>query len=209
MMTSGYQLATIEPPDVFPIDLDNAKLHCRVDPDITIEDELIQNYIETATELAEDYTKRSFCERVLEATFRSWWHELDNLWGEDCRLALPFGPVIEVISITYLDQDGNEQSMASDTFRSSAAADYWYVHPVGAEWPAAKLGTIRIRYRAGYESKGSPAGADQVPSKAKQAIRMAVAHFYANRESVTAEGRQAIEIPMGFERLLDPLKVYP
>lgn len=166
--------------------------------------------IEAAREIAEDYVKGTFVETLWELSFAEF---PPSMWTPT-GVELPMGPVIDVVEMSYVDTDGARQVMdvtALQVVRYSAPPSV--LPAFGQYWPnnvQGSVGSIRIRYLAGYRSQGSPAGADKVPKKVKQALRMMVAHWYENREAVATETRQIPTVmPFGFERLLDPLRRYP
>lgn len=211
MTTSGYQIVVSIPPDGAPVTLAEAKKQCKVDEDIIEEDDLIQSYIDTATELAEDYCHRSFMERTLAVTFDDF--PRDYFYADN-RLFLPMGPVIEIESFGYKAAlDGAATPFTTDQYQLGVEDERAYlVAAYGTCWPGVRCGFAGVTavYRAGYASQGSPADASGVPRKALQAIRMLIAHFYNNRESVVAETRIIpVDMAYSFERLLDPLKIYP
>lgn len=210
MTTCGYQIAIIDPPDSQPITLAEAKKQCKIDNDITEEDDLLQEYIDTATELAEEYCKRSFVQRTLEVTFDDFPRDY---YYADNRVVLPQGPVLAVVSFAYTTWDGTVTEFTADQYRLGVDNEnrpYLRGAQAFATWPSAQcgFGAVRVRYLAGYASVGSPADAVNVPKRAKQAIRMLVGHFYNNRESVVAETRIIpVAMEYSFERLLDGLRV--
>lgn len=197
----------MEPP-IEPVTLAQAKLQCKVDDDILEDDELIEELIGAARELAEDYCKRTFIETTWELTLSCF---PATLWTPTA-ITLPMGPIIEVLRLSYLDIDAARQDIDVSTLQAALHAEPPYLLPAfGTYWPAnqAQVGSILVEYRAGYPS-GSPADANAVPKKAKQAIKMMVAHWYNHRADVVSETRQIpTTIPYGFERLLDSLRVYP
>jgi uncharacterized phiE125 gp8 family phage protein len=208
MTSSGYQLRRLFGPEVEPITVAEAKAHCRVDADLTAEDDLFAGWITAARELAEDYTKRTFCESVWEL-----WLDDFPRFSDDLRVVLPMGaPFVAVESVSYLSTNGDRVELAGyEVLPDEPPAirpSPWTVWPV----VSCAAGAVRVRYRAGYVGEGSPAGAEAVPQRVKQALRMLVGHWYANRESVTAGGSTGaapVEVPYSFERALDPLRVYP
>lgn len=130
---------------------------------------------------------------------------------EDEHIRLPYGPVIAVLGVSYIGNDGNAVNLTQfdPPFEQSRV---WYMRPKFATyWPYVhrRAGAVTIQYRAGYPSAGSPADAVNVPELAKQAMLTFVAHFNENRESVIAETRIApVAVPETFYDLLQPFKVY-
>lgn len=210
MMIYGSQLRRISGPELEPVTLEEAKRQCRIDADLTEEEDDIQSWITVARELAEDYCKATFCETTWEMRLNSF---PASVWTASPVLELPMGPVLEVLSVEYLDIQGNLQTIDLSTLQHGVDAQPPYLLPaVGECWPPVTygVGAVVVRYRAGFPGTGSPEGADGVPARAKHAIKMMVGHFYENREAISSETRQIpTAIPYGFERLLDSLRRYP
>lgn len=99
---------------------------------------------------------------------------------QGCELILlPCPPVIELVSIAYLDAD-----RASDTVDPSTyvAVENTVALAVGKRWPTAGsfADAVRIRYRAGYDGEEVEAGGTgPVPVAAKQAIIRLAQHKIA------------------------------
>lgn len=213
MMRSGWQLKRISGPDVEPVSLDQAKRQCRVDEDITVDDDDIMDWIQAARELAEDYCKRTFC----PSTWQLSGPDFPRDYYRGGKIYLPFGPLIALESISYLDVDGTEHFLdPSDPSQVQISGD----GPDGdlppwiwaAVWPGTlcAMGAVKVTYQAGYPGIGSPADASGVPAKVRAAIRTLVAHWYSTREAVVAETRVTpVEVPFTFERALDSLIIYP
>ena len=211
MTAYGYQLRTITEPVVEPISLEEAKQQCQIDEDITERNADLELYIAAARELAENYTERSFCERAFRLSLDRF--PTGDNWPADYKICLPRGPVIEVLSIRYTEQTGAEVTLEEDTDYTVAIDDEPpYIVPAYTEfWPIPRFhpGSVRIEYRAGYASSGSPAGADNVPPAVKQALRFLVAHWNENREAVTLAGGAPQDVPLGFYDALQKFRSYP
>lgn len=207
MTTSGWALRRTVDPEIEPVTLEEARSQCQIDADLTIHDSDLNRYIKAARILAEEYTKRSFIEQEWRISGSRFSSGCD--WDE-YGLELPMGPVLRVRSITYLDNDGNRVAMAESDYSVLTDEEPCRVFPAyNTTWPSGRYypGAVQIDYVAGYPSAGSPADAANVPEIARQAILMLVAHWFNAREEAD-KGNQA-SIPYGFERSLDPLKVYP
>lgn len=159
-------------------------------------------------EMAEDYCHRTFIDTTWELTTSCF---PASLWCPT-EMPLPMGPIIELLSLAYVDPTGAQQQIDVSTLQTMLRSEPPFILPAwGTQWPSNRIQTngVVLTYRAGYPS-GSPPDANAVPKKVKQAIKMLTGHFYKNRESVSTETRQIPSImPQGFEWLLDPLKVYP
>ncbi len=208
MTTSGWQLRRISGPAAEPITLAQAKAQCRIDDDITEDDAWIEEAIAEARAYVEDQLKSTLVETEYEIAFAEW-----PSWGlrTDDRLELPFGPIIAVDELKYLDTDGAEQTAETDSYRLVQNGTTGYLLPAfGTTWPAARTtaGSIRIRYRAGYPSTGSPAGADGVPLPIQRGLKMLVAHWYANRETVLV-GTISKDLEKGLEAVISSYRNLP
>lgn len=126
------------------------------------------------------------------------------------RMELPLRPVIELTSVKYVDEDGDEQTLdAEDYIFIDAGPDNAAILMPTDEWPEdayERPDAIRIRFVAGYPpSDESPADyAANVPEDLKEAIRQYVGQVYELRESaVLAPTRQEIvEVPNSLSALL-------
>lgn len=173
-----------------PIALAEAKLNMRVTS--SAEDSRISALITTARRLCEQELEMSLVEKTLEIAG----HRLDY-----CGIELPEGPVRSVVSVTYVNTDGDDTVLAADQYRISPYAEPTLLMPAyDVTWPDARsdLDSVRIRYIAGYPSSDSPP--QTVPAPIVQAMHLYIAHYYRNREAV-AEGSIG-ELPLGSRHLL-------
>lgn len=96
---------------------------------------------------------------------------------------LPIFPVKSITSISYIDTDGNSQSIGTSDFRLIGNEDYAVIETVdGYEWPSVfdRQDAITFTLLCGF---------DVVPDALKHACLMLVAHWFENRE---AAGEQSI-----------------
>lgn len=113
---------------------------------------------------------------------------------------LPFPPELEIISIKYVDGNGDEQNWP--------IPDPLYF----SDLPAVRghPGDVKIRYRAGYGAKDPQDETKWIaaaPAPIKVAVLMLVAHWYRTREPVSI-GSSVDQLPFGVEALLSPYRVY-
>lgn len=206
MTTSGWALRSIVEPQVEPITIEEARSQCQIDADITAHDTDLNRFIKAAREASEAYCKRSW----VEQRWRLSASDFDRSCSAEYAIELPMGPVIRINSITYLNNDGERTALEDADFILDESDEPAKLYPAyNTVWPYGRIqaGSVAIEYTAGYPSQGSPAGADGVPELARQAMLMLVAHWFNNREAISA-GSMA-EIPYAFERALDPLRIYP
>lgn len=177
------------------VTLAEAKEHLRVRH--SDEDALIEGYVAAATahvDGPDGWLGRSIGEQVLEARF--------SLIAEGSRntIRLPFGPVVELVGVRYLDYNGIEQD--ADLADFELAGDI--LRPAGSSFPW-EGGSLRdeagiVQYRAGYE---------ETPAPIRAAILMMVGDLYAYRETATTgSGAAAIPLSAGPTRLLSLYRVF-
>jgi hypothetical protein len=116
------------------------------------------------------------------------------------RVKLPFPPVIELVSIQYLDGQDVLQTADLGDFEvlgrelvSAGSSFAW-------EGGSLRREAVRVRYQAGYET---------LPAPIKAAILLMVGDLYANRETTIAGG-SVTPVPMSLtvESLLAPYRVF-
>ncbi len=190
-----------------PLTLEDAKAHLRVDG--TEEDVLIRGYIAAAVGFLQ---QRLHCQ-LLTATWRATYDAFptwDLVRGRDGVLELPLVPAQSVTSITYLDENGVEQTWSAADYvvdipaqsgvppapqmipgRVAPAVGKSY--PTAADLPAA----VRVEFVAGY-------GAIEVtiPPEFRQILLQLVAHWHENREA-TISGPTIATVPLSVTEMLD------
>nr|WP_315210107.1 phage head-tail connector protein [uncultured Albidiferax sp.] len=171
------------------VTLTEAKAHLRVD--IADDDLLIAALVTAATEAAEHQLERALMPQT-------WVLSLDAF---SAQIPVHLVPVQSVIGITYIDTEGNTQTLGPSSCSLSNTSDYApaSIQPAyGTTWPAtrAQPDSVRITVTAGYPS------ADQVPEPIKSWIKLLVGTLYANRESETIQSASAITLGIA-DRLLD------
>ncbi len=186
-------------PLIEPVSLAEAKLHLRVEEAVTEEDALITTLIEAAREDVESFTGRQLC-------VATWAYTLDAF---PARMKLPRPPLISVSSIQYVDSNGETQTVSTDDY-----VVYTNTEPgriglaYNATWPTTRRipDAVTVTYLAGYDPGGSSASddADEVPARAKAAIKLLVADMFEHRE---ARLEAKVEDNPAIARLLWPLRM--
>jgi len=178
-----------------PVSIQALLKHCNAVA--TDDDDLIRDLRKTAREMVEADAHLSLVSKTIRHRIPAWPRGLDPI-------ELPAGPVTAVDSIQYRDTDGVVTVLASanqwslDTDRRPAAI--WLAPD--ASWPDIQIGAfdaITVTYQCGYDASTNPA-----PAMAVHAIKMLVAHWYTNRESVIT-GTISKEIEAGYKRLINIL----
>ncbi len=186
-------LTQLSQPAAEPLSLTEAKLHLRVDADLTDDDTLISALIVAARQQAEHRTGRALVSQ-------QWRLGLDQF--PDDSLELPKPKLVSVESITYLDGDGSRQTISAADYEVITDELLGRVVPAyGKTWPTSirsRPGCVQVSYTCGYGA------AADVPQSIKAWMLLAIATWYENREALTA-GQPVAELPRCFwEGLLDP-----
>lgn len=207
-------LELITPPDDLPITVEEAKAFLNVTHDD--HDELIEGLILAATGALDG--RYGILGRALEV--QTWEMVLDRFpLCYPALIEIPLPPLIRIDSVTYLDSDAVEQTVDDTTYEVDANSVPARLRPVSSgSWPspACVINAVRVRFTAGYEPDYVNSGDEvsdgstpisTVPAPIKVALKIMVADLYENRESVTANPSNAINIPMSVDRLLSPYKI--
>lgn len=140
-----HALRMIAPPLSEPVSIDQMHMHSRVD--FTEEDSIIQGYIVAA---------REYCENVTSRLCRPQTWRLSLMqWPRTNFIKIPLGPLISVLSVTYVDSSGKLSTMAQgvDYLVDAEPRQARIVLPFAGVWPAVVMQTaspIQINFRAGY-----------------------------------------------------------
>lgn len=178
--TSGWQLKRVSGPEIEPVTLAEVKAHAKIDPDITGDDQTIEDvYIPAAREAVEDYTLRTLCESTWELKAREF------PCGE---LFLPRGPVLAILGISYLQNDGTRVDI-TDFQQALEQSPPWLSPAVGRVWPVSRCddGAVVVTYRAGFAGAGSPADASGVPARIKHTILAICTRYIEERKVVDVD----------------------
>jgi uncharacterized phiE125 gp8 family phage protein len=191
----------IEVPDGEPVSLDEVKEHLEIQTDT--KDAMLYRLISVARQLCEAYTGLSFVTQRRKIV-------MDRFSCRDIKV--PYGPVQNIESITYIDSEGDEVVMADDEYALFNNGDMATLRPlldgVYSTWPETSKtdNAVVIIYTAGYDDvSGIP-----LPELVKQAILMQVASMFENRqdEIVGTTGNVVSQVNMNSTMLLDTIKVY-
>ena len=182
-------LTVVTAPAETPVTVDEAKLHLRVDSDVTEDDGLILAKIQAATAAAERETGQAFITRTLRASYdafpytsRSYLTHREAFiaaGGRQGIITLPSPPLQSVTSITYTDTAGASQTLSASGYQVDTESRPGRIFPAYASfWPTTRLETpnaVQITYLAGW---GEP---DDVPDEVKEAILLILGQIYYSR----------------------------
>ena len=203
--------------------MSEAKAHLRIDS--SAEDALINTLIDTATRWSEDYCDRTFCHTRWTMSLDSFYGPVgspvqfglkadgNNIEGRqgtvpNLDIELPRPPMVQTgtataVTITYTPSAGaSTVTLSATEYRVDRPATPGVCRPLyGQTWPTHLVdqNATTVTWWGGYSADGT-----SVPSPAKAAILMLVAHLWRNRE-MAAEAALT-EVPMGTRALLDTLR---
>lgn len=175
----------ITEPAVEPILLADAKVHLKVDGND--EDDLIESLITAAREMVEKITHRSLIEQTRVA-------KMDYFPISD-TITLPFGPVSEITSVEYYDEDEVLQTLSASDYWTDLDSDIPRI-VIKDSWPETEdmPNAVQIEYVCGYGDSGA-----SVPKPLIRAMYLIIGHLYENREQV---GEIKHELPYGANFLI-------
>lgn len=181
------------------VSLDEAKRHLRVDHD---DDDVYITMLVVAAAAWLDgpagWLARALGVQTLELVSAD--------FGWDSFIPLPYPPLIDIVSVTYVDPDGVPQIMSSADYQQIGCG----LSAVGGSgsWPAVQCQSdaVRIQYRAGY-GVSPDYSKNEIPMPVKVAMLMLVGQWYQIREPV-AIGSTVAQLPFAVEALLGPYRVF-
>jgi uncharacterized phiE125 gp8 family phage protein len=158
-------------------------------------DPLLSGLIKAARVSAETLTRRALITQT-------WDLYLDQF---PCgAIHIPKPTLQSVSAITYLDNDGVEQTLAADQYLVDAKAEPGRILPAyGLTWPVARrqANAIKVRFVAGYGAAAA------VPDGIKQWMKLRISHHVDFRAPVNV-GSSVAEFPRSFiDGLLDDYAV--
>lgn len=170
----AYSLSTVTPAATAVVSLVDAKSHLVVDH--CDDDKMIERLVRAATTWVERRIARNLAKTVF----------LVQYYGFSDVITLPRGPVQEVVSITYLDSDNAEQTLASSQYELDAPQGV--IRPAyDIVWPDTvnHWSAVRVTYAAGYyDSTASPLYEDSaIPDDLRSAVLLVLGDLYEHREA--------------------------
>jgi uncharacterized phiE125 gp8 family phage protein len=130
--------------------------------DDTSQDTMIGRHITAARMAVETKLHRTLINTVLVATF-------DGFPSDPNMFALPRGPYVSVDEITYIDEDGDSQTLAASGYRADLKSFPCRIEPAfGETWPTTRnvISAVSVEYTAGYGHQAGDQGAGRRPVRA-------------------------------------------
>jgi len=193
-MSNGLNI-TVEP-TVEPVLLGEAKDHLLVSH--TDDDALIQRIIKQARRYVEKFTKR----QLITATYTLTLDDFPR--SAERTLYLPVAPLGAVISIGYVDADGDSQTMDSGLYRVDDQSTIARITPeYDKDWPDTRkvMNAVTVTFTAGYGDSGS-----DVPEDLRGTIFLLLGHYYESRDA-SVIGAASTPIYLGVDDLLEPYSI--
>jgi uncharacterized phiE125 gp8 family phage protein len=199
---------------VEPVTLDDVKLQVKLPVGVAHpEDSLLEDIlIPAARARGEGATNRQF----RQAT---WDLALDSVDDWPCArgwIEIPKSPLVEVLSVTYVDTDGVTQIFAVDQYlvdaptgpkprRGRVALAY------GATWPWVRdqIAALTIRFVAGYSPLPLATYGPPLPALLKAAMLLDIATLYGPARENVAVGTIVAEIPGTANAIYRSFKSHP
>jgi uncharacterized phiE125 gp8 family phage protein len=187
----AYGLELVTGPSVWPLSVDEAKSHLRVDH--TTDDTYIESLIKAATTIAERFQNRQYITQTWKVT-------MDYFPPNGYAIQLPIAPVSSITSITYTDSAGNAQTWSASEYQTDTTGALTRILPAyGYDYPTTqvdKLAAVVVTFVVGYGATSA-----SVPDNIKHAIRLILGDLYNHRES-TITGTIVNSLPRSAEMLL-------
>ena len=165
----------------------------------SVDDAFLAGLIPAARQAIEAYTGRALVEKIL----------VDRRDCFPCHrvITLEQPPLQEVTSISYVDSDGEDQTLSDELYTVDIySAPGRIVLNELESWPSTKSvpNAVTITYVAGYDHIST--GDYRLPESLRDAMRFLIAHWFSNREPYMSGGGIA-EIPETLMPLFFPWKV--
>ena len=207
-------LALVTPPGQEPITLQQAKGQLCLDAAYATDDALVALYIQAAREYVESNCNRAVLSQqwrlsldgfpvyspgLMRFNDRSSYRQIANQWASSVYLHLPKPNLISVDAITWIDTSGTSQTLAPSAYVVDTDSIPARIAPTpNTYWPVPQMyrpNTVQIVFTCGYGDDPS-----DVPARIQAAMLLLIAHWYANRESVSP--MNLTSIPFGVDALL-------
>lgn len=163
-----------------PIPLALLKSHVRVDFDD--DDALLSLYLSAATSYFERATRRLLSQQSRTVKLGAW-----------VAVRLPFPPVASITSVSFVDEDGNSQTLASSSYSLDNTGPMPVLRWVG-DLPSLhgeSFDLVTVTYQAGWNDP---------PTDVVRAVLELAAGYYLTRESVATI--QFAPVPFGVESVI-------
>lgn len=173
------RLELITAPTIQPVTLTETKEHLRVD--FTDENDYIETLIKASTNFAEVYTYRQF----ITATYKQYFDEFPS-----AAFQLEKPKLQSVTAITYIDSDGDTQTLSTDVYEINIKSDIGEIRlKDGQSYPATDsvYNAVIIEFKAGYGD-----AVTNVPDLLRSTLKVMVSYLFEDRNFVTPQDKDLI-----------------
>lgn len=182
-----YTYDVTSPPAQTPITLAEAKQQLRITG--TAEDALITQYIQAATNYAENFTRRDFITRTYR-TYRDCFPSYYGFYGYgNVGFEIRRSRLQSIVQISYLTESGTS-IVSPSVYYNTLQSDYsWVLSNPGQSWPddaEKKLQSIFIDFTCGYGDNPS-----DVPEDIRVALMEIVTALNENRGDCSGDACSA------------------
>ena len=148
-------------------------------------------------------TQRQTSRKLLITTCNLW---LSSFPTQNSPITLPFPPLVSVTEITYVDGDGNEQTLdPDDYFEDSKSSPGRVLLDSSAAWPgtqsvgiAGHPHPVKVQFTCGYGTTPS-----QIPDDFKTIVKSLTKLIFDNPNPVENSGSQPAVVPLHTQALID------
>jgi uncharacterized phiE125 gp8 family phage protein len=186
------RIETVSASTAIPIDLEDVKSWTRLELGQTNQDDLIRGLIRSAQEKVESITNRALTRRRLRVYFDDW---PDKYGGLVAGFQLPYAPLstYPAPTVTFKDTDSSTVTVGSSVYKCDVASDPGRICLDYKEaWPNTLLHNINpiaVTFTCGYPASSA------IPENLKLAMKIFVADYFENRESVViGQGQNVTKI---------------
>jgi uncharacterized phiE125 gp8 family phage protein len=168
----------------------------------TTDDPLLSMLIASAREAAEARMRRKLVTQTLELYLDAFPCQRTGVNGD----AILLQPVQSVTAITYVDDDGETQTLAPSDYLVDDKSSPSRITPAyGLSWPVTRQqhNAVTVQFIAGYGD------ASAVPGKIKDWMKLRIATLWINRAEMVIDGRGMVAMPESYvDGMLDSERVW-
>ena len=150
-MASNWTIKRTSNPSELPLSLAEVKAHLRLNQNDPTHDENLNLLIEAAVERLQQDLDRQFITSTYEQTQFSWVDcEQSSRYGDEVKIQKK--AVTAVSAVTYVDEDGAEQTLDPSAYVFDSARGSLFPTP-GTQWPSVQSdnpNAVKVAFTAGY-----------------------------------------------------------
>lgn len=171
-------LVVVTPPqNNLVVSVAEAKTHLRIESSFTDDDTYIANCISASVQSLEVYMNRKCLNQTLSLY-------LDSFPPKNVKMPFPIIGITSITSVTYLDNEGEQQTLSSDSYIVDLASVPQAITFIDTPEIQDRLSLdVHINFTCGYAS------ANVVPDPIKQAVLIQTAFYYRTRTPTTDNSR--------------------